>query len=467
MSLNLHNSVRKNFSLRLTVWYTAVSILAYMLLFAIAYYSILSSLKKEDQRVVLSKYKEYVGEYLRDGVSGIEMSINAERDDEKPINLFVRIASENNYTLFLSLPDQWAGIDLAQIKNITVHKKEHRIKISAKGYNSVFEITTFSLEDGNFLQIGKEINHREEILERFKKVFTGVMILAILISLTGGYIIIFRSLQPIRNLTKTVESIIDTGKMEDRVPAGKTDDELNKLVRLFNLMLERIENLIGGMKESLDNVAHELKTPMTRLRGIAEDALQKEENHNSYREALSDCLEESERIIKMLNTIMDISEAKAGTLNLDIKQIDVSTLVEEVVELYRYIADEKNIVISTDCKENIHLMADEDRLKQILGNLLDNAVKYTPAGGRIDVEASQKAGQIFIVIKDTGIGIRQEDLAKIWDRFYRTEEGRTQRGLGLGLSIVKSLVELHGGHVDVASKPGSGTTFTLYLPQTT
>lgn len=466
MSLNLHNRVRKNFSLRLTIWYTAVSIIAYMLLFAVAYYSLFASLKKEDQRIVLSKYKEYAGEYLRDGVSGIETSISAERDAEKPMPFFIRIAGEDNDTLFLSLPDQWAGIDLAQIKDIPVHEKGHRIKISVKGYNSVFEIATFPLQDGNFLQIGKEINHREEILERFGKVFTGVMILAILISLTGGYIIIFRSLQPIRNLTKTVQSIIDTGKMEDRVPAGKTDDELTELVRLFNLMLERIENLIRVMKESLDNVAHELKTPMTRLRGVAEDALQEEGNPDVCREALSDCLEESERIIKMLNTIMDISEARAGTLNLKIEKVDVPTLVEEVVELYRYIADEKNIVISTNCKENIHIMADPDRLRQILGNLLDNAVKYTPEGGRIHVETSQKDGQVIITIKDTGIGIREEDLKKIWNRLYRTDEGRTQRGLGLGLSIVKSLVELHGGHVDVASEPGSGTTFTLYLPQT-
>lgn len=129
--------------------------------------------------------------------------------------------------------------------------------------------------------------------------------------------------------------------------------------------------------------------------------------------------------------------------------------------------EEKHIIIAANCTGDLHVTADPDRMMQVLGNLLDNAVKYTPAGGRVDVEAFQRAGQVIIAIKDTGIGIRQEDLPKIWDRLYRTDESRSQRGLGLGLSIVKSLVELHGGYVEVSSEFGVGTTLTVYLPQTT
>ena len=395
----------------------------------------------------------------------METLIGAERDSGKPVLFFVRVASSDNGTLFLSLPDQWAGLDLKQIGNLSIQRKEQKLHVTAKDYETVFEISSFPLEDGNFIQIGKDIEHREEILTRFQHVFTGVMIPAILIGLIGGYFLTFRALQPIRHLADTVRSVIDTGRMEARVPTGKTEDELNEMVLLFNKMLERIENLIKGMRESLDNVAHELRTPMTRLRGVAENALQSGQNLEVCNEALSDCLEESERMVKTLNTLMDISEAKTGILNLDIKHVDVSALVEEVVELYRYIAEEKNIAIHTAFAGDLTISADPDRMRQVLGNLLDNAVKYTPAGGRVNVEAHPKEKQVIITVKDTGVGIRREDLPKIWDRLYRGDESRSQRGLGLGLSFVKSIVEVHGGYVDVSSEPGCGSTFSLYLPQ--
>jgi signal transduction histidine kinase len=147
------------------------------------------------------------------------------------------------------------------------------------------------------------------------------------------------------------------------------------------------------------------------------------------------------------------------------KRVDVSSLMEEVVELYRYIAEEKNIAIHTAYTGDLTISADTDRIRQVLGNLLDNAVKYTPAGGRVDVEAHQKEKQVMITIKDTGVGIRHEDLPKIWNRLYRGDESRSQRGLGIGLSFVKSIVEVHGGYVDVSSEPVHGSTFSVYLPQ--
>jgi heavy metal sensor kinase len=467
MFSNLLDRLRRNLSLRLTFWYAAVSLLAYVILFALAYHFLSSSLVKEDREALLSKYKEYATVYQEGELTDLESLINSEKDFGKPVLFFVRVASPDNSTLFLSFPDQWAVLDLKQIADISVREKYQRLQVAAKDYKTVFEIASMPLEDGNVLQIGKEIKNREELLTRFRHVFAGVMIPAVLIGLLGGYFLTFRALRPIRNLTQTVRSIIDTGKMESRVPAGKTENELTDLILLFNRMSERIGNLIKGMREALDNVAHDLRTPIARLRGTAEMALQSSQNPEDYREALADCMEESERIVKMLNTIMDISEAEAGTLKLNIEQINLTELIKEVVELYHYVAEEKNIGIHTAFSGDLHLSADPNRMRQVVANLLDNAVKYTPAGGKVDIEALQREKDVIITVKDTGIGINREDLPKVWGRHYRGDESRSQRGLGLGLSVVKSIVEIHGGHVEVSSEPGAGSTFSVYLPQGT
>ncbi|HOS60638.1 MAG TPA: HAMP domain-containing protein, partial [Syntrophorhabdaceae bacterium] len=233
MSLNLYNRIRKNFSIRLTLWYLAVLIIAYALLFTIAYYSLFSSLKREDEKIILLKFKEYSAEYEKDEITGVEKRINAERDGEKPMPFFVRIADKDNRTLSLSLPDKWTGIDLDVIGRISVQNKEQK--------THVFEILSFPLGDGNFMQIGKEVGHREEILAQFRRVFTGVVFPAILISIMGGYLVTFRAIRPIRNLTQTVQSIIDNNRMDVRVSGGKTEDEINGLVIVFNTMLNRIE----------------------------------------------------------------------------------------------------------------------------------------------------------------------------------------------------------------------------------
>jgi signal transduction histidine kinase len=257
---------------------------------------------------------------------------------------------------------------------------------------------------------------------------------------------------------------ISTGRFEARAPSPRTGDELKELVMLFNRMVDKIETLIKAMRESLDNVAHDLRTPMTRLRGMAEMALQSGENVDAIREALGDCMEESERILKMLNTLMDISEAETGVIKLDIKTVPLSELTKDVVELYRYVAEEKNIMVDAHVADDLFVRADPVRIRQVLGNLLDNAIKYTPNGGRVEVTAELMGNGLAIHIMDTGIGIPTADISRIWDRLYRGDQSRSQKGLGLGLSLVKAIVKAHGGEVDVQTEPGKGSTFTFFLP---
>jgi len=287
----------------------------------------------------------------------------------------------------------------------------------------------------------------------------------IVLGLLGGWIATTRGLRPLRDLGKTVRHILATGKTSARVPVSSHQGELAELIELFNRMLDRNDRLMQAMHESLDNVAHDLRTPMTRLRGAAELALQKEEDFQALREALADCMEESDRVLTILNTLMDVAEAETGTMPLEREELSVAELVRNVVEIYELVAEEKEITFETDLPEDLHVYADPTRLRQVLANLVDNAVKYSRNGQRVSISAQGAGNRVRIKVADQGMGIPRQEQNRIWDRLYRGDLSRGQRGLGLGLSFVKALVEAHDGTVSVESEPNRGSRFILELPR--
>lgn len=454
----------KTTGFRLALWYSLIFISSSLLLFALLYFPLRSAIMEKDRNTILAKLNEYTLQEEQSGLQAMLAEIRLEEDHNLQAGFFVRVVDPTDQSLIITLPPEWR--DLAGGFSPMFRSgggADDWVIFPAKERGDALEIVSRRLKSGYLLQIGRGSGERQKILEYFGEVFAGIMFPMIIFGFAGGFFLAFRSLRPVRDLIQVVRSI-DTGKMDARVPLRHTGDELDELGRLFNTMLEKIELLLTGMRAALDNVAHDLRTPVTRLRAGIETALQSENKVEVLREALLDCAEESERIITMLNTLMDISEAETGVMKLHRQPIDVVSLLAEVVDLYQYVAEEKGVMVSVSGPRDLTVMADMARMRQVVGNLLDNSLKHTPKGGRIELACESQAECVIIRIQDTGTGIPPQDLPRIFDRLYRGDHSRSQRGLGLGLSLVQAVIQAHAGTIQVESVPGHGATFILQLP---
>ncbi len=465
MSLKNLRFVHKRLNIRITFLSSLIITASLLLMFVLVYLLLSNSLRRERQAEIKLRLLETWAQYQTGGLDLIAKELSAETRLGAADVFLARVAGEDGRTLLFHRPKEWASLPLNHIEDPENLKPDGFRILRSPRQSFRIEISSIRLPDGNFLQVGMSTLAQDATLKRFRDTFFIILAPLVLLSFAGGSLLTLQSIRPVHRLTEAIQAIIDTNRMNERIPVRGTEDDLDRLVFLFNTMLDRIDQLIKGMRESLDNVGHDLRTPLTRLRGIAELGIQSSDESKRLKEVLGECVEETDRLLLMIKALMDITEAESGIMKLDVKPLPVAAVVKSVTDMYEYIAEEKNIELKTDVSDNLLVEADSVRIKQAVANLIDNAIKYTPSGGSVRIEAYQNERELAIAVSDTGIGIRHSELESIWDRLYRSDQSRSQSGHGLGLSLVKAVVGAHGGSVSVTSEVGQGSRFVLSFPR--
>jgi len=302
------------------------------------------------------------------------------------------------------------------------------------------------------------------LLSTFKKLVLFLLLpISIVFSGMMGALLAKLSLNPVNRIMDTMHQIT-AENLKLRISIPETKDEIRRLAETFNEMLDRLEKTFTSQRRFIEDLAHELKTPLSVLKGELEVTLKKLRTPREYESTLSSSLEEANKIIKIVEDLLMLAWYDSNMIPFEMTPLDIGLLFHDALEDIKILAEQKNIDLHLTSQGKAIVYGDGDKLKLLFFNILDNAMKYTPSGGKVFVEISEEKNQAKVIISDTGIGIPKDELPHIFERFYRINKTRNRGGFGLGLSIAKSIVEAHRGIIEVESELDKGTTFKISLP---
>ncbi len=446
-------------SLRLALFYTLYFTVATYGLFALAYLFITYTTQQNELAAVNERIKEYRAWNRELGIEAIGSRF-IEQGLSQPDHLFVRLIDRSGNATLLSTPQSGPILDPAKIARLPTGLTQSRVHLGFDPQDS-WTVVTGELAPGVRIQAGRSNRGAEVVLHRFRKLFALAAVPTLLLGLLLGIVVGYQSMAPVRQLGQIIRNILQTGDLKQRVAIQPRHNDLNAVGASFNEVLERHSHLIASMRESLDNVSHDLRTPLTRLRATLESGLSNDANISRV---CGEGLEECDNVLAMLETLLELGAAESGVLDLARDEVPVRELVEDAAELYELVAEEKGIRIESSISENSTITGDRPRLMRALTNLISNAIKFSPLNSVVKIRTSRENGRLVIEVSDQGVGIPSEDLPRIWERLYRGDASRSTPGLGLGLSFVRAIAEAHGGTASVSSEAGRGSTFRVELP---
>jgi heavy metal sensor kinase len=341
--------------------------------------------------------------------------------------------------------------------------------IDIKGRSAPFRLLTYSSSEGvesdYVIQVATYLRRAYKTVKNFRDNLYIAFGLAVVISVWGGWALARRTFRPIDTVTEAARGI-SFSNFNARLPRPGTDDELDRLVVTFNDMFERLQDSFEKLRRFTADAAHELRTPIAAFRGETEVILSQDRSSREYREILANNLDRLEFLTKLDNELLFLSQADKEQDMLNREPLMLDRLLMDVAEAFQAVARQKGLDLSWDLPEDVSVTGDDTRLRQVFTNLIDNATRYTPEWGNIRIAAILRNGNVRVTIKDTGIGIPEDEIPHIFDRFYRVDKSRSREdgGTGLGLNICEWIVKAHQGSIEVQSRPGKGTTIHVTLP---
>ncbi len=445
---------------RLLAIYLLVFVISVAALLAYIYYNTVGLLERQTEATITAEVLGLAEQYRQRGLPGL-------------VDVVDRRSLDSDSTFYLlsdSVHRRVAGDDIALPKNIVGDETWFDFPVlTGKGeIKTPHTVHAFRVElaGGYDLLVGNDVSELLTFRDLINKTLYWAVGLAVVLGLGGGYFLSRSFLRRIEAITDA-SKLIMSGDLSRRMPTSGSQDELDQLSTSLNDMLSQIERLVLGMKEVSSNVAHDLRTPLTRMRARVEAALRHDDS-KEYEAALHQTLDECDRLLRTFNALLSIAQAESGQMRQALQPLDLEETLNDVVELYEPLAEEAGGSLQLQASSGLRVRGDRQLLAQVLNNLIDNAMKYGEgAEGRpAEIEVKGRVSGAFVVIEvaDHGVGINSEDRARVLDRFVRLDESRTKPGNGLGLSLVASVMTLHSGEIQLEdNKPGLRVVLRLPL----
>ncbi|SLM30087.1 Sensory box histidine kinase [Desulfamplus magnetovallimortis] len=501
----------RTLAFRLTLWYAGIFSISSCAAFLLFYFLVSQTILNRMDQDLLDKAGLFSAVLSVQGIQGIKKIAVLESRAAGERKIFFRLLYPTGEVFASSYMDYW--------RNVKVEASA--VKRLIKSQRFFFETITIEPDHQNVrvlyhlsapnvvLQTGLSMDTYSSFLAAFKRMFAGAMTIVVILSAVCGWFMSRKALGGLEHVTRTAREI-SGASLSARVPESNNQDELNELAKTFNRMLDRIENLVRSIREMSDNIAHDLKSPITRIRGLAEITLLHDSSPEAYENMAASTIEEADRLLDMINTMLVISRTEAGVGGFQFETLDISALVAEACHLFVPVAEDSGIDFTFNLEPDLILNADRGMLQRAISNIIDNALKYTSSPGNVWVYARKtfdfeskssdyqnkssdcqnkssvyqnKTSQfqknsdnrqenfsasipvtIEIGVLDTGVGIATEHLERVFERFYRADPSRNKRGTGLGLSFARTIAREHGGDLTLRSTSGQGSLFLLTLP---